>query len=445
MRRTLLLPTLLLLGVGGCAELSQRASPPSTALTSGANTTIDRPTLQTMLLDLAEYATAEVSNAVRDVLANAPDAAARVEAQAVRTQVATSTTAIVTSGEPEAALLDFITFLTLERWVVERWLAGRPAGAPEHELLVALDRALSRTHEVTDECITDAQRARLDELIATWKEEHPHASYVGIVRIADFSSLRSEPFRPTVDQLEPSLMAPVSDAQREIERSRILGERFAFILQRLPFLARWQAEETLYRLLAQPEVTRFESALTEGRGAIDRLSAAIDEARTTAKEIETAISSFEPTDLAPANQLASEVRLAISETKAILPEARETIVELKDAIAGAERVTTALKELTQGPDGKPIDLTALSTASDRFVTAAADLRTAIQQANALLSSDDATQRLAELTDTGKKGIDHLIWRIALLMVIGAALTMVLMVVRSLTRPRAEPPERPRRA
>lgn len=447
MRRTPLLSSLLLLTLGGCAELSQRSDPnPSrgAALEAGV-AAIDRPTLQTKLLDLAEYASTELSNAVRDVLARNPDSGVRVDAQSFRVQVATATTAIATSGEPEAALLDFITFLTLERWVVERWLANRPADAPEQQLLVALDRSLAQTKASTDAFLSPAKRDRLNGLIATWKDEHPNANFVGIVRLADFESLRSEPFRPKLEQLAPTLLAPVTEAEREIERSRILGERFAFILQRLPFLVRWQAEETVYRVLDQPEVTQFQSSLNEGRASIDRLATAIDRAQSTAKEIEDAVASIKPGDLAPAKELANDIRLAMADAKVLLPDAQKTIADLKDAIAGAERVSASLKDLTHGPDGKPIDLSTIGAASERFVTAAADLRSAIQQANALLSSDDATQRLAELTDTGKKGIDHVIWRIALLMVIGAALSMVLMVVRSLTRPRSEPAERPRRA
>ena len=410
--------------------------PEPAAPSAATSAQLDRASFHVRLFDLAEFASNEVGNAAARVLDLGPDPYIRLEAQSLRGRVATVTTAIVTRDQPEASLLDLLIYLKLERWVTERRL--RSSEAALAIVLPAFDLSIERADRLAGKALSEEQRGRLEELVEVWKTEHPDAVQVGMIRLDDFADLRVRPYRADVDRIQPSLLAPVTEAECEIERTREFGERIAFALRRFPFLLRWQSEEAFFRLLAQPEVGRFESALRDGQASIEHLSAAITQAKTTAEEIQRTVESIEPTDLAPAKELASEVRLALAEVKGVLPDARQAIVELKDAIAGAEKVTTALTELTRGPDGKPIDFVELSKASECFATAATDLRSAMQQANALLASDDATRRLAELTDTGTKGIDHVIWRVALLMVIAAALTMVLMVVRSLTRPRGEP-------
>lgn len=439
LRRSLFAACLLSAGLSGCTELLDRGGPRTGArgdLTQGLDRGLDRASFHVRLFDLAEFASNEVGNASVRLLDEGPPPLVRLEAQSLRSRVATITTAIVTRDQPEAALLDMLIYLRLERWVAERRFAASPRGLDL--LLPAFDLSIEHAERLAGQALPEGKLGRLNELVEGWKQEHPDAAQVGMIRLDDFATLRSRPYQAEVDRIEPSLLAPVAEAEREIVRTREFGERIAFSLRRYPFLIRWQVEEALFRLLAQPEVARFESALRDGQASIERLGTAIGQARTTAEEIQQAVAAIEPGDLAPAKELASEVRLALHDAKEVLPDAQRTIVELKDAIAGAERVTSALRELTRGPDGKPIDLSSLGNASERFATAANDLRAAMQQANALLASDDATQRLAELTDTGKKGIDHVIWRVALLMVIAAALSMVLMVVRSLTRPRAEP-------
>jgi hypothetical protein len=444
------LPAILLcafLATGGCAELVQRETKPTAA--QGA-ASLDRLVFERRLLDLAEYATAEVANVVGQIALDDASPDARLRSQSILGRVATTTAAIATREDSPTALLDLLIYLRLERGVTEAWLATAPVPSSEAThgpaLLSAFDRAASYADTLAATTFTAEERALVDDAVARWRENHPNASFVGIVRLADFLRAQQGDIRaqPVERMITRSMFAPVTEAQQELLRTRLFGERIAFLLRRMPYIIRWQSEEAAYRFLDQPEIAELERSLAEGTTAIGQLASSIDQARAVAVEIETAITGLEPGDLAPARELASEIRLTLADAKEILPEAQRTIGELREAIAGAERVSSSLRELTRGPDGAPIDLSGIAAASERFVTAAADLRAAMQQANALLSSDDATQRLAELTDTGKKGIDHIIWRIALLMVIAAALSMVLMVVRSLTRQRMEPAERARR-
>ncbi len=440
----LLLPFAL---ASGCISMGPPHRPAAAPTTSVSSTTIDRPTLQARLLAEADLAMSEIGIAAREVLATNPPPKTRAFVQATRVAVSTLTTAIATSGAPEADVIDLYAFVRLRRWVTDQWLAGWPADAPEQALGRAMATIDSHVTILVQSLLNAEQLAKLNQLIEDWKTAHPDAPMVGVVRFDEFANLRSTPFGPSHDvELEPTLLTPVTDAQKELERTRLLGERIIFLVQRLPILARIQAEEVVFATLAQPDYQTLLSRLEGGSLSIDRLSQALNEARQRTKEIEDAIRGIDPGDLTPAKELATEVRTALADAKVALPEARATIVELKDAIEGAERVTTALRNLTQGPDGKPLDLSAASAASERLVTAAGDLRAAIEQAHALLSSDDATRRFEEIARSSRMGIDYFVWRLGQLLVIAASLTIVLRIVWVLTRQRGEQaPRQPRRS
>jgi hypothetical protein len=251
---------------------------------------------------------------------------------------------------------------------------------------------------------------------------------------------------PSADQQQPlaSFIEPATDTARALERDALRSERERTTIASLPERMRRQAELLAAGVAGREDLGRLAAAIDDARGTLDRLGSSIDAARSTARDIEARVAAIDPADLAPAKELATEVRLALAEAKEALPKAEATIVELRNVVAGAERVTKSLEALTTGPDGTPIDLSALAGASERFMTAASDLRSAVDQANRLLASDESTARLRALAETGRASIDHLTFRIALLFVIAAALAVVLMVVRALTRPRAEPQQRPAR-
>jgi len=241
----------------------------------------------------------------------------------------------------------------------------------------------------------------------------------------------------------PSAPSPSAITAQQ-QAARIADERLTLALRQLPALARDEAAQAIDEFLRRPEIAQLRTELHEGRVTVDSLGASIDRARVTAEQLGAALDDAQGIDIPGLTAFAIELRGAATEIHASLPDARTTIAELKLTIEAAERVSVGLRDLTRGPAGEPLDLTALSAASDRFATASSDLRQAIAQANALLSSDEATRRLEEIGRTGRLGIDHAVWRLGQLFVIGASLTIVLRIVWILTRPRAEPAPRPAR-
>lgn len=428
---------LLLAALASCETLSPSRSPDHGGPHAHvAKADIDRPALQTRLLDLAESAIGDIDYATRKVLASSPSPHVARETLTIRVNVASIMTALATSGEPESGLVDMLIYATLRRDATRNWLASRPPEAPEQALGSACDRVAREARELAESVLSADQLARVQELIATWHVDHPNATYVGLVRLDDLVELRSDPFRSeTVASITPSLLDPVADAERSIERTRIFGERLSFVMQRMPYFVRWQAEELLFSLLEREELAALGRSADHAREALEHVATSIDSARTEIQSLRSAFNEVGGPEVAELRGFAGDIRTTVSDIRGLLPDARATMSELRTAVEGAERVTASLDALTRGADGTPIDLTAISAASERFATASADLREAIAQANALLSSEEAARRLEDIAKTGRSSIDHLIWRIGQLIIIVGSLGLVLRIVWVLTRPR----------
>ncbi|MFO0828793.1 MAG: hypothetical protein U0572_11685 [Phycisphaerales bacterium] len=228
-------------------------------------------------------------------------------------------------------------------------------------------------------------------------------------------------------------------------------DRLVQAVEALPPTFRAEADRVVAAVTDSPEAqalrqlpATLDARLGESSAAMRSLAEGIERARATAQDLGRAVEAAEGIDTKGLTEFAGELRNAAAEIHATLPDAQATIAELKLTIEAAERVSTALRDLTRGPDGKPLDLTALSAASERFAVASSDLRSAIGQANQILASDEATRRLEEIARTGRAGIDHAIWRVGQLLVIIACLAIVVRIAWVLTRPRAEIAARPAR-
>lgn len=122
--------------------------------------------------------------------------------------------------------------------------------------------------------------AILHALTNQWIDAHPDRTYVAFVRFSDLGN--PERRRRFAEQHNArGLLAPVSQAARELEEIRGLSERALFLANHLPLLLEWQAESFVNNTLDLPQVkvllddTRRVSLAAENLGG--DLSAAINE------------------------------------------------------------------------------------------------------------------------------------------------------------------------
>ena len=197
---------------------------------------------------------------------------------------------IATGPEPEVNLLDMAAFVVLCRIVIDDYYLPKIYGAEGEALREVFGQLERSIWGIADPVLDEKGQAELLGLILEWRRENPTVVNVGWVRLFAFSEVvgRSAEERSVKTR---GLLSSIRDATRTGDRALLLGERAAFLMQRLPVLAGIQAHVTWQRALAE-----LSFAMSKSEGVI--------------KEIQS-IRSL----LADAAQLTEDARLLVLESK----------------------------------------------------------------------------------------------------------------------------------
>jgi len=142
---------------------------------------------------------------------------------------------IAASPNPGGAVLDMTVFVTLKRIVWEEyWMREvyRDAGPIVLDVLKELEGDI---WEIAAEVYTREQLVELRELIDQWRQRHPKMVSVDFVRLNELGDARQ--VRALSDAARPGgMLAPVKEANRELEEMRLLAERLTFLATRLQMM-----------------------------------------------------------------------------------------------------------------------------------------------------------------------------------------------------------------
>jgi hypothetical protein len=123
-------------------------------------------------------------------------------------------------------------------------------------------------------------------------------------------------------------MSGLDPAVREITQSRMLAERAMFMLQRMPFLLRFQTELLAYRLSDQPQMRLALTNVTLLAGSADRITRATESVSQTAAQLPDRISLER-----------KEILLALDQQEGKL---RDLSAKVDQALQSGEKMSTSL-------------------------------------------------------------------------------------------------------
>ncbi len=305
-----LLPLLLWTGaiaLGGC--MTSTASPARTPAAS-SNGRQDPGAIQSAVMGFADRYLSAIAEAYDRVGASSPSPESLLAAHQAKVQAAAGALGNAVNPNPVAGLMDMAVLVTLSRESAEEPWALQTFGAETLAPIVAtLKQQEADIWKIAALNLSDTQVEELRGVTAQWRQEHPQERYVSGVRLADLpqATRSSAPDARiaasifAIIRLDP--FAGLDPAVRQVEQSRVLGERMFFYVRHMSTLLSWQAEALYLQMLAAPQARQLladTSAFTKHTGefahstqqfadASSQLSATVEQFRSQLPEQQAAL------------------------------------------------------------------------------------------------------------------------------------------------------------
>jgi hypothetical protein len=118
-------------------------------------------------------------------------------------------------------------------------------------------------------------RQHLDDQIARHKAANPNLLTIGLMRIDDITQADVDT-ATVLQESADSMFSPVTDAARELEQTRLLGERLMWLAERMPATLSLAAEGTALFLLESQRVREGVAMVETASSNFGRVGATLD-------------------------------------------------------------------------------------------------------------------------------------------------------------------------
>jgi hypothetical protein len=331
---------------------------------------------------------------------------------------------IVTEPEPLRRLADLYILIELENlvWVVEGRAVKRFGDRGGQRLAAAIEEIRRGMSHVADLAMKPDRRLHFDALIHQWRERNPDVEFVAGIRFGALPGVAGKSVLESASSFF-DVINPISDTSESVERARVLADRAFFYSKRFLKLADWQTEAAIEDVLAKPEV----------RGVLEdthRAVVATEQISRTVRELPDRVAREREEILADFDERNEEVLGSVREIRGTIVDARELAARLTETGKAFEGTFRALHEVVgtsekdpKAPPSRPFDIR-------EYTQAAAKIGDAARDSEILLHA-------------GRDFVDHLVRRLAELIVLFfAALLVYRLVATRWIRPKAPTPQPP---
>ena len=385
--------------------------------------------LQLTVMRFADEFVGRTGQAIASAQSDTESPEDRLLTQNWRVQQATAAYTIASGPNPLGNAVDMVSLVALNRMMLEEtWVTDR-FGARIKPVQETYQRLETDAWNILDPVLSDAQIARLKEIMARWRADHPEVrtvSYVHFQDLADsvgagqaggdaqggglFSMLGIDPF----SSLDPAV--------REISQSRALAERTIYYLQRAPQLLDMQIVRLTYQFAVMPE----SRALLADAQRVSLLGSASDQL------VQTLPSLLDRQREALITQLVGVLQQESASVSALTTNLRSTLeagTDTAKAVHGTldvvERITgqfTGKPATPAAEKGPPFDIRNYTEMLREATVASRELDALAQRTDSLLPVlRVATQDTASRVDAI---LNHLFW-LAVLLILVATATVLL--------------------
>jgi hypothetical protein len=407
--------------------------------TSEKEATITEAELQSHVMSFADRFAAIMVTALAEFETKTPAKKIRYEVLALITYSISNAYIIAGESDPDVALLDILSMVTLGRIIFEEEGLSK-YGDSVQQITQGLLIAENDIRKIAALVLAPDQLAELMSIIESWREENPGLIFYPPIRFSDFAAGRRES-RLTKSEGQKGLFKSVEAATEQVEEIRLLAERGMYLATRMPQLSGLYADLWLARLIESPYASGILADISTLSKAADRLAAVAEKLPDKiAKERNATINQAINSIAQERNEAVTQFAAALStERKAtidafaaegerirgLFADLRQTFESGNEFVESVNALATRFTSVHASDQDKPYDIRDYQRTLSELSNSARELTILAASLERVSDKVAAGQLIPQLVDAmdkaeseGEKLIDHTMHQMILLIVIG---------------------------
>ncbi len=297
--------------------------------------------LQSHVMSFADRFVSILITALQEFDTRKPSKQNRYEVRALITYSLSNGYIIAAESDPDIALLDMLSMVTLGRIIFEKEGLSKYGKAVE-PIIAGFRTAEKDIRKIAAIVLTPDELRNLMTIINRWRKQNPEVIFYPLVRFSNFAGERRESTLTRAEEAE-GLFESVESASETVEEMRLLAERGMYLATRMPQLWGMFGDLWVTNILDNPDIKKTLtdlSQLSEGTAGLASIAEKLPdqiatERETTIKQMMSAVST--------------ERKAAI---KDITTEREATIKQVMSAISAERKAAIAdiLVEVTKAMD-----------------------------------------------------------------------------------------------
>jgi len=264
---------------------TQRATP----MASSERT---REELAQALLDLADLTISRFEAAYLEAAFEKAEPRKLAVLAKTRNEVAMNVRAIALGDDPGRDLVDLYAWSRIAQVACH----NRVRRAPETFIDICGDTygpICERIQALARKWIDPVKMARIDAAVDKFLSEHPEVVTATLVRLVDLDD-RQNTLGLSREELEnlqdpDDMFAPVNEANRQIEQTRITGQQMVWLLARMPTAAGWEIQAQLDLAVSGPPLSDAFANLGRGSSELGRMPKSLGDLATTIETLSSRV------------------------------------------------------------------------------------------------------------------------------------------------------------
>lgn len=388
--------------------------------------------LQAAVISYANRYIAIVGQAAVRLEAAIPTDQARLNAARRKVYSITAVVETAAGPNPGPALLDLVVTATLNRMVWEEYWRPQIFGKPATIMVEAFKTMEADAWELAAKVMTHEQRQEFRDLINDWYANHPEQVFVDYVTFSDFGDIGTKPNLKNI-QKPGGLLAPIREATEAVDDVRMTVERAMFLLAKMQLIMGSQAELVYRNLIVQPEMKTMLTDISGLKQTANRYAVLLEKLPQQVSEERKAILDAIDDKAAAIHDVNTGVQATLRQADITLKSLQQTTVAASDLVASTDAL---LARFETGESAEPV------TMAD-YIKAIETLQAVLSDFNQIILTVDQTGMplistvLDQFNRSAEERVDHIFWRLLILIVAAGCMGVVIIAVYNLSKRRSK--------